>query len=258
MYSSNLISFYKNSVYNGIGKEEPDYELVFGPNITDWPEMPEMTDDLLLKVTSYITDPVTTTDELIPSGETSSYRSNPLRLAEFTLSRKDPQYVSRAKEVAALEKQRKEALPDEVKAVYEKLEKEGVKVDPVNTIIGSTIFANKPGDGSAREQAASCQRVLGASANIALEYATKRYRSNCINWGIVPFLIKDASLFNIGDYIFVTDIRKAILDKNDDIKAYIVNDNGVTEISLSIGALTDNERQILADGCLINYYKNQM
>ena len=251
-------TLYQNMVYNGWKKAEPDHELVFGPNITDWPSMPAMTNDLLLKVSSYITDPVTTTDELIPSGETSSYRSNPLRLAEFTLSRKDPDYVGRAKMVAALNAARTAGnLPDEVRAVYQKLSDAGIAADPANTLIESTIFANKPGDGSAREQAASCQRVLGAGANLALEYATKRYRSNCINWGMVPFLVEDASAFALGDYLFVPGIRQALLEKTDPITGYVVNEKGVTPMTLTIGGLTDAERHILTDGCLINYYRNQ-
>ena len=183
---------YEKRVYNGWGKAEPDYALKFGPNIKDWPEQPALTDDLLLKVASYITDPVTTTDELIPSGETSSYRSNPLRLAEFTLSRKDPAYVGRAKAVKAMDEARKAgSLPAEVQAVYDALAKAGVQADGAAANIGSAVFAVKPGDGSAREQAASCQRVLGGAANFACEYATKRYRSNCINWGMLPFLVED-------------------------------------------------------------------
>lgn len=250
---------YEKRVYNGWGKEEPDYELKFGPNIKDWPEMPALTDDLLVKVCSYITDPVTTTDELIPSGETSSYRSNPERLSEFALSRRDPQYVSRSKVMRQMERDRRagKGLTEEVKAVYKALEKSGLKVDPEGTDIGSTIFANMPGDGSAREQAASCQRVMGASANFAKQYATKRYRSNCINWGMTPFLVQNPEVFELGDYIFVPGLRKAILEKNDDIDAYAVKPDGkVTHFKCSVGALTDPERQIIADGCLINYYRN--
>ena len=229
-----------------------------GPNIKDWPEQPALSEDLLVKVVSYITDPVTTTDELIPSGETSSYRSNPLRLSEFALSRKDPQYVGRAKAVHAVEVDRENGkdLPDEVKAVYAALSKV-VPVDPANTVIGSTIYANKPGDGSAREQAASCQRVLGAAANIAKEYATKRYRSNCINWGMAPLLVKDAEAFGLGDYVFVPGIRSHILNAENDFDAYVVKADGtVTKIAVSTGDLTPDERQIIADGCLINYYRN--
>ena len=250
---------YEKRVYNGWGKPEPAYELKFGPNIKDWPEMPALTDDLLLKVCSYITDPVTTTDELIPSGEASSYRSNPERLSEFALSRRDPHYVSRSKELRQAERDRRagNGLTDEIKAVYAALEKAGLKVDPEGTDIGSTIYANMPGDGSAREQAASCQRVVGAAANFAKQYATKRYRSNCINWGMTPFLVENPGAFELGDYIFVPGLRKAILEKNDDIKAYVVKPDGtVTTFNCSVGALTDAERQIIVDGCLINYYRN--
>ena len=249
---------YDKRVYDGTGKPEPEHELKMGPNIKDWPQQPELSEDLLLKVVSYIDDPVTTTDELIPSGETSSFRSNPLRLAEFTLSRKDPAYVGQAKAVHALEVAREngEAMSDEVKSVYAALEKT-VSVDPANTVIASTIYANKPGDGSAREQAASCQRVLGAGANIAKEYATKRYRSNCINWGMAPLLCKDETVFENGDWVFVPGIRKAILGKVNEFDAYVVKANGgIVKMPVSTGDLTDDERQIIADGCLINYYRN--
>ena len=250
---------YEKRVYNGWGKPEPAAELKFGPNIKDWPEMPALTDDLLVKVCSYITDPVTTTDELIPSGETSSYRSNPERLSEFALSRRDPQYVSRSKVMRQIERDREagKGLPEEVKAVYAALTKAGIKNDPENTDIGSTIFANMPGDGSAREQAASCQRVMGASANFAKQYATKRYRSNCINWGMTPFLVKNPEVFELGDYIFVPGVRQAVLENKDSFSAYAVKADGtVTEFQVSTGALTGPERQIIADGCLINYYRN--
>ena len=249
---------YDKRVYNGWGHPEPDYELRFGPNIKDWPEQPALTDDLLVKVVSYITDPVTTTDELIPSGETSSFRSNPLRLAEFTLSRKDPAYVPNAKAVKALDEARKAgALPQEVAAVYAALEQAGYKADPAAVNIGSAIFANKPGDGSAREQAASCQRVLGGAANFALEYATKRYRSNCINWGMLPFLVQDASVFANGDYVYLPGVRAALLNRADTLPAAAVHaDGSVTPFTVRLGALTDAERDILADGCLINYYKH--
>ena len=252
-------SVYDKRVYNGFGKAEPDHELKMGPNIKDWPEMPALSDDLLVKVVSYITDPVTTTDELIPSGETSSYRSNPLRLAEFALSRKDPAYVGRAKEVHAAEVAREQGkgLNEEVKAVYSALSAAGISNDPANTVIGSTIYANKPGDGSAREQAASCQRVLGAAANLAKEYATKRYRSNCINWGMAPFLVKDADAFELGDYVFVPGLRKAILDGTPEFSAYAVKADGtVKAFPVTLGQLTEDERQIIVDGCLINYYRN--
>ncbi len=250
---------YEKRVYNGWGKAEPEAELKFGPNIKDWPEMPALTDDLLVKVCSYITDPVTTTDELIPSGETSSYRSNPERLSEFALSRRDPQYVSRSKVLRQAERDRRagKGLSDEVKAVYEALKKAGVACDPENTDIGSTIYANCPGDGSAREQAASCQRVMGASANFAKAYATKRYRSNCINWGMTPFLVEDPEVFDLGDYIFVPGVRKAVLENTPEFTAYAVKADGtVTPFQVSTGALTQAERQIIADGCLINYYRN--
>ena len=252
-------SLYEKRVYNGWGKAEPDAELRFGPNIKDWPEMPALTDDLLVKVCSYITDPVTTTDELIPSGETSSYRSNPERLSEFALSRRDPQYVSRSKVMRQIERDREagKALPEEVLNVYAALTKAGVKNDPAHTDIGSTIFANMPGDGSAREQAASCQRVMGASANFAKQYATKRYRSNCINWGMTPFLVENPEVFELGDYIFVPGIREAVLENKASFTAYAVKPDGtVTAFPVSTGALTEPERQIIADGCLINYYRN--
>ena len=251
-------SVYDKRVYNGFGKPEPEHELKMGPNIKDWPEQPALSEDLLLKVVSYITDPVTTTDELIPSGETSSYRSNPLRLAEFALSRKDPAYVGNAKAVHAIERAREngDALPEEVKAVYAALGSV-VKVDPENTVIASTIYANKPGDGSAREQAASCQRVLGGGANIAKEYATKRYRSNCINWGMAPLLVKDETAFELHDWVFVPGIRKAILEGVNEFDAYVVKKDGsVAKIAVSTGDLTEAERRIICDGCLINYYRN--
>ena len=249
---------YEKRVYNGWGKAEPDYALKFGPNIKDWPEQPALTEDLLLKVASYITDPVTTTDELIPSGETSSYRSNPLRLAEFTLSRKDPAYVGRAKAVKAMDEARKAgSLPAEVQAVYDALAKAGVQADGAAANIGSAVFAVKPGDGSAREQAASCQRVLGGAANFACEYATKRYRSNCINWGMLPFLVEDPDALAQDSYVFVPGVRRALLEAADAMTGYVVGaDGSVTPVTLRLGALTDDERQILADGCLINYYKN--
>jgi len=250
---------YNKRVYNGVCKPQSGVELIFGPNIKDWPKMPSLPDNLLLKVVSFITDPVTTTDELIPSGETSSYRSNPLKLAEFTLSRKDPDYVKKAKEAQALdEKRRSGALEGEAALAVEKIK----KIDGCSGItaadfgIGSAIFARKPGDGSAREQAASCQRVLGAGANFALEYATKRYRSNLINWGILPFLITDESAFKNGDYIFFPDIKREVQEKTAQIKGYVLGDK-VTEINGALGDLTDAERQILIDGCLINYYSQK-
>ena len=249
-------SAYKSRIYNGFGKADTTAELKFGPNITDWPKMKALTDDVMLKVVSVIEDPVTTTDELIPSGETSSYRSNPLKLAEFTLSRKDPEYVSRAKAVRELEADRENNISDEeTLSVYKKLDAAGVKTNPAATAIGSTIYAKKPGDGSAREQAASCQKVLGGLANIAGEYATKRYRSNLINWGMLPFVTEEKDIWNIGDYVFVPSIREAILNKSEQIDAYIVGDT-VKKISLSLGELTDDERTIILSGCLINYYRD--
>ena len=254
-------AIYENRVYNGWGNAKPETEVKFGPNIKDWPKMSALTDNLVLKVVSEIHDPVTTTDELIPSGETSSFRSNPLGLAEFTLSRKDPAYVGRAKEVQAAEKARVAgediftALP-EVEDIFKTIN-ETFAAAPQYTQIGSTIFAVKPGDGSAREQAASCQKVLGGFANIANEYATKRYRSNLINWGMLPFLYQGELPFENGDYLFIKDIRKAIEEKNDTIKAYVVN-KGMKEFELHLGNLTDDERDIIEKGCLINYYRSQM
>ncbi len=249
---------YDKRVFDGFGKAEPDTELRFGPNIKDWPEMPALSEDLLVRICSYITDPVTTTDELIPSGETSAYRSNPERLSEFALSRKDPEYVGRSKVMRQIERDREAGkdLPKEVKAVYEALERAGLEIDPMHTDIGSAIFANMPGDGSAREQAASCQRVMGGSANFAKQYATKRYRSNCINWGMTPFLVEDPSVFELNDYIFIPGIRKAILENTPEFTAYAVKPDGtVRAFPVSVGTLTGPERQIIADGCLINYYR---
>ncbi len=250
---------YEKRVYNGWGKPEPEHKLKFGPNIKDWPEQPALTDDLLVRVCSYITDPVTTTDELIPSGETSSYRSNPERLSEFALSRRDPEYVGRSKVLRQFDRDRRagKGIPAEVAKVYDALEKAGFQVDREGTDIGSTIYANCPGDGSAREQAASCQRVMGASANLARSYATKRYRSNCINWGMVPFLCEEPEAFELGDYVFVPGVREAVLEAKDNFPAYVVKADGtVKEIRLSLGGLTADERQIIIDGCLINYYRN--
>lgn len=249
---------YDNRVYNGVGKPNNEVEVKFGPGIVDWPTMTELSEDMILKVVSEIHDPVTTTDELIPSGETSSYRSNPLGLAEFTLSRKDPAYVGRAKEVQKAEKARlagEDVLNAnlELKEVYETIEAK-FDLDRNATQIGSTIFAVKPGDGSAREQAASCQKVLGGFANIANEYATKRYRSNLINWGMLPFLIKEDLPFTNGDYIYIKDIKKAILEKSNTLTAYVVTEN-MKEFTLQLGELTDDERQIILKGCLINYYR---
>ena len=252
-------SIYKNRVYDGVGKADPSVEIKFGPNIVDWPKMSALTDNLLLKVVSVIHDPVTTTDELIPSGETSSYRSNPLGLAEFTLSRKDPEYVGRAKEIQKAEKARiaNESPIDavnELGSVFTSIREVFTDVNYKNTGIGSTIYAVKPGDGSAREQAASCQKVLGGWANIAKEYATKRYRSNLINWGMLPFILKEDICFDNGDYLFVPNIIEAIKEKKDSIKAYVVN-KSMKELELKLGELTDDEREIILKGCLINYYK---
>ena len=255
-------SIYENRVFDSKGVADPDQELKFGPNIKDWPAMSALTDNLVLKVVSEIHDPVTTTDELIPSGETSSYRSNPLALAEFALSRKDPEYVGRAKEVQKAEKARvngekpTEALP-ELAPVIETIKTKYPDLNRENFGIGSTIFAVKPGDGSAREQAASCQKVLGGWANIANEYATKRYRSNLINWGMLPFLIPEGDLpFANGDYLFVPNVRKAIEDKLTDIEAYVVKDGALKSFTLKMGDLTDDERTIILKGCLINYYRD--
>ena len=252
-------SIYENRVFDSKGVADPSVEIQFGPNIKDWPEMAALADNLILKVVSEIHDPVTTTDELIPSGETSSYRSNPLGLAEFTLSRKDPAYVGRAKEIQAAQKAIQagncpaEAVP-ELKPVMETIHKSYPDVDKTNLGVGSTIFAVKPGDGSAREQAASCQKVLGGWANIANEYATKRYRSNLINWGMLPFLIPAGDLpFKNGDFLFVPGIRKAVEEKADVIKGYTVDGDTLKEFEVTLGELTDDEREIILKGCLINY-----
>ncbi len=255
-------SIYANRVFDSKGIADPSVEIQFGPNIKDWPAMSALPENLILKVVSEIHDPVTTTDELIPSGETSSYRSNPLGLAEFALSRKDPAYVGRAKEVQKAQKaieanQCPLEVLEELKPVMETIRASYPEVGEGNIGVGSTIFAVKPGDGSAREQAASCQKVLGGWANIANEYATKRYRSNLINWGMLPFITeeKDTELsFKNGDYIFVPDVRKAVEDKKDAVKAYVVGDS-LKEITLKLGDLTDNEREIILKGCLINYYR---
>lgn len=252
-------SIYENRVYDGVGKADPSVEIKFGPNIVDWPKMSALTDNLLLKVVSVIHDPVTTTDELIPSGETSSYRSNPLGLAEFTLSRKDPGYVGRAKGIQKAEKARiaDESPVDavnELEPIFTSIKDVFTDVNNKNTGIGSTIYAVKPGDGSAREQAASCQKVLGGWANIAKEYATKRYRSNLINWGMLPFVLKDDICFDNGDYLFIPNIIEAVKEKKTSIKAYVVN-KSMKEFELKLGELTDDEREIILKGCLINYYK---
>ena len=252
-------SIYENRVFDSKGVADPSVEIQFGPNIKDWPEMAALADNLILKVASEIHDPVTTTDELIPSGETSSYRSNPLGLAEFTLSRKDPEYVGRAKAIQAAQKAIQagncpaEAVP-ELKPVIQTINKTYPDVDKTNLGVGSTIFAVKPGDGSAREQAASCQKVLGGWANIANEYATKRYRSNLINWGMLPFLIPAGDLpFKNGDFLFFPGIRKAVEEKADVIKGYTVDGDNLKEFEVTLGELTDDEREIILKGCLINY-----
>ncbi len=252
-------NIYKNRVFDSKGVADPSVEIQFGPNIKDWPQMPALAENLILKVVSEIHDPVTTTDELIPSGETSSFRSNPLGLAEFTLSRKDPAYVGRAKEVQKAQKAIEagedpvKALP-ELEAVLNAVHTKYADVRPENMGVGSTIFAVKPGDGSAREQAASCQKVLGGWANIANEYATKRYRSNLINWGMLPLLIDAGELpFKNGDYLFIPEVRKLVEEKASDVKAYVVKGTELKEISLKMGELTDDERSIILDGCLINY-----
>lgn len=257
-------TIYKNRVYNGFGNAHEDSDLVYGPNIKDWPEMTALTDNILLKVCSKILDDVTTTDELIPSGETSSYRSNPLGLAEFTLSRRDPEYVGRSKKVDVIEKARRsgaDILKDnaELADVFDKIKTiEGFSNIVANdTEIGSMIYAKKPGDGSAREQAASCQRVIGGLANIAKEYATKRYRSNVMNWGMLPFLLDAEPDFEVGDYIFVPNIKSHLRGDMSKIPAYIIG-NDIKEISLNIAEMTDAEKSIVEAGSLINYNKSKI
>ena len=251
-------TIYENRVFDSKGVADPDTEIQFGPNIKDWPEMVALTDNLLLKVVSEIHDPVTTTDELIPSGETSSYRSNPLGLAEFALSRKDPEYVGKAKEVQKVEKAREEGkcvceYSDEYKKIVDTIKTQFPDINKDNLGVGSTIYAVKPGDGSAREQAASCQKVLGGWANIAQEYATKRYRSNLINWGMLPFIYEEEALpFKKDDYLFVPNIAEAVKNKATEIPAYVVGD-GLKPFTLKLGEMTDDERDIILKGCLINY-----
>ena len=256
-------SVYEKRVYNGFQKGDEAKELVYGPNIKDWPEMSPLTDNILLKVCSRILDPVTTTDELIPSGETSSFRSNPLGLAEFTLSRRDPEYVGRSKDVDKLEKARVAgedllAAEPELKAVFDKIHTLAgqAEVNLAETEIGSMIYAVKPGDGSAREQAASCQRVIGGLANITKEYATKRYRSNVMNWGMIPFQMKGEPDFQVGDYIYVQGIRAALDGDMKDIKAYVIGDE-VKELSLYVADMTEDEKKIVKSGCLINYNRSR-
>ena len=247
---------YEKRIYNGFGKADLSQELRYGPNIKDWPVMPAMQENMLLELAAVIHDPVTTTDELIPSGETSSYRSNPLKLSEFALSRRVPEYVGRSKRIQADDRSRRAGeLTDDLRKA---LAVAGTSAE--STSFGSCVFANKPGDGSAREQAASCQKVLGGDANICYEYATKRYRSNCINWGIVPFTIDKGTPFDyeVGDYVFVPGIREAILGGAEQIDARVITRDGKsTPIVLYFQNLTEDERQILADGCLMNYYKNR-
>lgn len=251
-------SVYKSRIFNGYAKADEEKQLVYGPNIKDWPEQEALADHVLLKVCSKIMDPVTTTDELIPSGETSSYRSNPLGLAEFTLSRRDPEYVGRSKLVRGLEENRlaKGNADEELTAVYAKIKEITPSVTPEDVEIGSMIYCVRPGDGSAREQAASCQRVLGGLANICLEYATKRYRSNVMNWGMLPFQMKEEPTFNVGDYIYVPKIKEAMDGDMQDIKAYVVG-REVKEISLYIAPMTDTEKEIVKAGCLINFNRGR-
>ncbi len=252
-------TIYENRVFDSKGVADPSVEIQFGPNIKDWPKMAALPENMILKVVSEIHDPVTTTDELIPSGETSSYRSNPLGLAEFTLSRKDPAYVGRAKEVQKAQEAIQEGkcpveALEELKPVMDVIKASYPEIAKENLGVGSTIFAVKPGDGSAREQAASCQKVLGGWANVANEYATKRYRSNLINWGMLPFLIKEGELpFANGDYLFFPQIRKAVEEKYDVIKGYVVSADSLKEFEVTLGELTDDEREIILKGCLINY-----
>ena len=241
---------YDKRVYNGFGREEPEYELIMGPNIKDWPALPALKENLLVQIVSHLEDPVTTTDELIPSGETSSFRSNPLRLAEFTLSRRDPQYVARAKEVQNLSQ-------DTIQEVLKAFADAGIAADPENTNVGSSIYAHKPGDGSAREQAASCQRVLGASCNFAGDYATKRYRSNCINWGMIPFLTKEYEKLPVGAWVLLKHIDKSV-ETSMPVEAYVCSHGEITPLAAEIGTLTKDERQILLDGCLINHYRRSL
>lgn len=246
---------YENRIYNGLKKPDGSSELIFGPNIKDWPQMIEMQDNLLMVAASVIHDDVTTTDELIPSGDTSSYRSNPLKLAEFTLIRKDPEYVPYAKNVQIAENQRRDSSPISSSEINEAIKALDIS-NLDNTMIGSVVYANKPGDGSAREQAASCQKVLGGCANIAMEYATKRYRSNCVNWGMVPFITKEELHFERGTAIYVEGIKKAIENLDEKITAKIFSNGNVSEVDLYLTGLSDSEKDILLSGCLINYYKN--
>ncbi|MDR3051643.1 MAG: hydratase [Oscillospiraceae bacterium] len=250
---------YARRVYDGTGKPDPGTQLRFGPNIADWPRMPALTDDLLLRVDSFITDPVTTTDELIPSGEASSFRSNPHRLAEFTLSRRDPGYVNRAKATRAWEQARQAAqnpaAQEPLAGVYKKLAEAGAALDPARVGVGSMVYAYRPGDGSAREQAAACQRVLGGWANVAREYATRRYRANLINWGILPFILADEAPFAAGDYVLARGLLAALAQGRQSVRAYAIGKT-VVPFTLALPGLTGEEGKILAAGCLINYYKS--
>ncbi len=250
-------NIYRNRVYNGYGNPNPNKELICGPNISDWPEIGRLEDNMLLGIASVITDPVTTTDELIPSGDTSTFRSNPIGMAQFTLSRKDPEYVRNAEYYQELERQRKKSeFPDDLKEVMEQLKNKGFhSLTPFNTGLGSLIYATKPGDGSAREQAASCQRVLGGCANIAKEYITKRYRSNLINWGLLPLKLKEKPDFEVGDYIFLPNVRIAIADRYKEIEGFWIGHGSVQKLYFGIGELTEDERNILLAGCLINFNK---
>lgn len=249
---------YEKRVYQGFGKADSEAELKLGPNITDWPKMNSLTDNLLVKMAAVIHDPVTTTDELIPSGETSSYRSNPLRLAEFALSRREPEYVNRSKAVQAMEKERLAgSAPEEILSVLSRVTdnaEEAIK----NTQFGSAIYATKPGDGSAREQAASCQKVLGGFANICKEFATKRYRSNCINWGILPFTTEDSFNYDVNDYVFVPNIREKVLRGEEEFPAKVITKDEVKDITLYVKGLTEDEKDIILKGCLMNYYASKM
>ena len=253
---------YKSRVYQGFVKGATQQPLIYGPNIKDWPELGALTENILLKVASKILDDVTTTDELIPSGETSSYRSNPLGLAEFTLSRRDPGYVGRSKATSELEKRRVEECDvSELASVFERIQQIAGQenVQPLDTEIGSMIYAVKPGDGSAREQAASCQRVIGGLANIAQEYATKRYRSNVINWGMLPLQMAEQPSFEVGDYIYIPGIRRALDECSKEIEAYVLHDDGaVSEISVYMESLTAEEREIIKAGSLINFNKSRL
>ncbi len=248
-------SVYRKRVYNGYGKPEPETELRIGPNIADWPAFQPLGENLLVKLAAVIRDPVTTTDELIPSGETSSYRSNPIKLASFTLSRRVPEYVGRCGEIQKVEKARLAGeKPEELVKVLNQVGNAEALLPA--TQYGSALFANKPGDGSAREQAASCQKVLGGLANLCYEYATKRYRSNCINWGILPFALAEGTPFpyEAGDYLYVPGIRRAVEQGQEEVPAKMIADDGVHDILLRLPGLTADERQIILDGCLMNYY----